>query len=294
MDRVQRSGLIALAVLLLTALGAHYVGSLPGSDATVPPRLAAQEPGTLEGVKFLPPEQRQFFVGPADFVRPPVRNPMMGVPPRNIDADEPVNEEHGTSGSPAANAGEQGSSAGSGSSELAHGGGASTQNAGAVVPLDDVVVPGPNLPQRQPGRFIRVRENDNLTRIAKRELNDGSRWREIASLNGLKSPYRVRLGQRLQMPDGNTSAALSGGPSSIGGNAAPNSSNGASNAAANSSGSSIPAGGRLYTVGKNETASHISLRFYGSADKWKRILDFNGIQDPRDLAAGQVIRIPPQ
>lgn len=257
MDRVQRSGLIALAVLLLTAVGAHYVGSLPGSDATVPPRLAAQEPGTLEGVKFLPPEQRQFFVGPADFARPPVRNPMLGTQPRNIDASESVGNDPG-----------------------------SRTDVAITIPLTEEEPPLVNepvkvtepplrasdLPPRQPGRFIRVRENDNLTRIAKRELNDGNRWREIATLNGIKAPYHVRLGQRIKLPDhGPASASASQTPQP-----------------------SEEKEGRLYTVGKNETASHIALRFYGSADDFQKILDYNGIKDARNLAAGQVIRIPPR
>ena len=199
MDRVQRSGLIALAVLLLTALGAHYVGSLPGSDATVPPRLAAQDPGTLEGVKFLPPEQRQFFVGPADFARPPVRNPMLGTQPRNIDANEPVDRESTiakTDPTPALP-----------KSDPRIGGGDSSQAAKLIPLTDDDTPPIADLPPRQPGRFIRVRENDNLTRIAKRELSDGNRWPEIAALNQIKAPYHVRLGQRLQLPGAGASAA---------------------------------------------------------------------------------------
>jgi hypothetical protein len=280
MDRVQRSGLIALAVLLLTALGAHYVGSLPGSDATVPPRLAAQNPGTLEGVKFLPPEQRQFFVGPADFVRPPVRNPMLGTQPRNIDANEPVNLESSIAKNEPTPARPKGSP---------NPGGEASKRAGALVPLtDDLTPPVADLPPRQPGRFIRVRENDNLTRIAKRELSDGSRWPEIASLNGIKAPYRVRFGQRLQMPGNGASPAREAG--------IPDRSNGgqAMAAGSNRNGQATPATGRLYTVGKDETASHIALRFLGSASDFQKILDHNGIKDPRHLAAGQVIRIPPR
>jgi len=50
MDRVQRSGLITLSVLLLTAVGAHFIGSRPGSEARTPERKAAQDPATMEGV----------------------------------------------------------------------------------------------------------------------------------------------------------------------------------------------------------------------------------------------------
>ena len=65
MDRVQRSGLITLTVLLLTAVGAHFIGSRPGSEASIPERKVAQDPAAWEGVQFLPPEQRELFVGAA-------------------------------------------------------------------------------------------------------------------------------------------------------------------------------------------------------------------------------------
>jgi nucleoid-associated protein YgaU len=267
MDRVQRSGLIALAVLLLTALGAHYVGSLPGSDASIPPRLAAQNPATLEGVKFLPPEQRKFFVGPADFVRPPVRNPMLGVQAANINAGD----DFGPESASAENETEGG--------ETVERDPAGRHGAGTKVPIPDIdVTPQPisNEPPRTDARFIRVLENDNLTRIAKRELGDGDRWKEIADLNRLRAPYRVRLGQRIQLPEGGTRKAAD----------ASNLDSGAPKAA--------PKEGSSYKVAPNETAMHISQRFYKTSKHWQHILDYNGIKDARDLRAGQTIRIPPK
>jgi hypothetical protein len=76
--------LITLSVLLLTAVGAHFIGSRPGSEATIPDRKVAQDPAAWEGVKFLPPEQRDRFVGARDFVRAPVRHPLAGGVGRNI------------------------------------------------------------------------------------------------------------------------------------------------------------------------------------------------------------------
>lgn len=48
-------------------------------------------------------------------------------------------------------------------------------------------------------REIRVLAGDNLSRIAKRELEDPSRWRDIQSLNGM-SGTQVHPGQTLKIP----------------------------------------------------------------------------------------------
>lgn len=45
-----------------------------------------------------------------------------------------------------------------------------------------------------------VVEGDTLWRIAKRQLNDGSRYTEIASLNNLDDPNVISPGQELTMP----------------------------------------------------------------------------------------------
>lgn len=49
-------------------------------------------------------------------------------------------------------------------------------------------------------RWYTVRANDSLEHIARRELNDPSRWREIAELNGLKDANRIPRGARLRLP----------------------------------------------------------------------------------------------
>lgn len=45
-----------------------------------------------------------------------------------------------------------------------------------------------------------VRQNDTLTSIAASQLHDYSRWTEIASLNGLRDPKSIRVGQTLRLP----------------------------------------------------------------------------------------------
>jgi len=45
-----------------------------------------------------------------------------------------------------------------------------------------------------------VVSGDSLWKIAKRELNDGSRYKEIAQLNGIQDPNRINVGQVLRLP----------------------------------------------------------------------------------------------
>jgi hypothetical protein len=52
-----------------------------------------------------------------------------------------------------------------------------------------------------------VKPGDNLSKIAKSELGDASRWVEIARLNSIDPPYRLRVGQRLRLPDAPRSAS---------------------------------------------------------------------------------------
>ena len=51
---------------------------------------------------------------------------------------------------------------------------------------------------------------------------------------------------------------------------------------------------RFYIVGKNQTLSEISRLFYGSANKWQRIVDANPdlIKDPNKIKAGMKLIIP--
>jgi LysM repeat protein len=244
MDRVQRSGLIALAILLLTAIGAHLIGSRPGSDAKVPPRLAAQDPAALEGVKFLPPEQRKFFVGPEDFVRPPVRNPLLDQTGRDI---------HGQA-------------------QPASGDRAGEFKKAVVIDLDrsdsSAAVQGSS--PKAVGRKVRALENDTLSKIAARELGSAKRWPEIARLNGLKKPYKIKLGELLLLPE-----SIGSGATETNISIAPG-----------------PGGERFYRVRENETASQISLKFFGTSKHWELILEANGISKPEKLRAGTTLRIP--
>ncbi|SDR81486.1 LysM domain-containing protein [Paenibacillaceae bacterium GAS479] len=45
-----------------------------------------------------------------------------------------------------------------------------------------------------------VKPGDSLWKIAQAQIKDGSRYEEIATLNGIKSPYSLKTGQKLKLP----------------------------------------------------------------------------------------------
>jgi nucleoid-associated protein YgaU len=49
-------------------------------------------------------------------------------------------------------------------------------------------------------RTYTVKEGDTLTDISRRELGTAARANEIAELNGLSDPGRIKLGQVLKLP----------------------------------------------------------------------------------------------
>lgn len=61
-------------------------------------------------------------------------------------------------------------------------------------------IPKPT-PAPDPGvRKVTIRKGDNLTRVAKRALGNGNRWKEIAALNGIPAPYVIHPGRTLTVP----------------------------------------------------------------------------------------------
>jgi nucleoid-associated protein YgaU len=49
-------------------------------------------------------------------------------------------------------------------------------------------------------RWYTIRKSDSLISIARRLLDDGRRWPEIAEINGLKRPDRITPGMKLRLP----------------------------------------------------------------------------------------------
>jgi hypothetical protein len=64
-----------------------------------------------------------------------------------------------------------------------------------------VVEETPQRPAKDPPQEYTVVEGDCLWSIAKRLLGDGSRYQEIADLNGIKNPNLIYPGQVFKMPE---------------------------------------------------------------------------------------------
>ncbi len=119
-------------------------------------------------------------------------------------------------------------------------------------------VPQP-APAPQPsnnGTTYTVKSGDCLSKIG---ANLGVNWRNIASANGISSPYTIYVGQVLTIP-GNSN------------NAAPQPSN----------------NGTTYTVKSGDTLSGIASKF---GTTYQKIAADNGIANPNLIHPGQVLRI---
>lgn len=113
-----------------------------------------------------------------------------------------------------------------------------------------------------------VEAEENLSSIAKIY---GVKWQQIAQLNSLKEPYKIRPKDILKLPPTKARQKTS----------------------TDSSPQTSSKDGDLslkteHTVGKNETLSGISARSGVSVADLKRL---NGITDPRTLQAGQAIKL---
>lgn len=64
----------------------------------------------------------------------------------------------------------------------------------------DPPAPPPPPPAPPPPRTYAVKDGDSLYDIAKRELGSASRAKEIADLNGIGDPTKIRKGQVLKLP----------------------------------------------------------------------------------------------
>jgi len=122
---------------------------------------------------------------------------------------------------------------------------------------------------------VRVRPGDTLIAIARRELGDARRWREIAALNRLADPGRLQAGSVLLLP---------GGPGTADGGGEERAEGEAPVAAARP---------REHRVAPGETLGAIAARYYGSSRLAGWLAGVNGIQDPGRLPAGRTLRLPP-
>ncbi|MBA3685535.1 MAG: LysM peptidoglycan-binding domain-containing protein [Planctomycetes bacterium] len=115
-----------------------------------------------------------------------------------------------------------------------------------------------------------VRANDTYYSIAKRELGDAGRYKEIQRLNGDKE---LHPGMSITLPERRTASEL-GKP--VLGDADP----------------LPPAGSRVHTVAKDETLVDISIAYFRTSKRWRDIVKANPGVDPERLKVGQKLIIP--
>lgn len=237
MNSVQKTGLLTLGLLLVVALVGFLLGPNKANVEDGVPAVAVVDIASLPGTELVIPERREYWIKSADFRQPPVKHPLQGGDGRSIEDWRDLPQEEPIQAIPA-------------SGELPIG----------AIPAP-VIGPPPSI--------YRVRENDNLQKIAAKQLGDGNRWTEIAQLNGLKKPYVVKIGDPLKMPTGDAPAA-------------------------GRTPSSDTEGWTTHVVQANQTPSDISMVVYGTSRLWAVILEANQIDDPRKVREGQTLRIPPR
>ncbi len=126
-----------------------------------------------------------------------------------------------------------------------------------------------------------VQPGDTLRTIANKVLSPGSDWRILTTLNNIADPRQIRVGQRLRIPQrgshitGETAGA----------------------AAASQPIDPVPPAatsdlGQTYVVQPGETLTTIASKVLGPGGDWRVIADLNQIADPKQVRAGQRLRIP--
>lgn len=124
-----------------------------------------------------------------------------------------------------------------------------------------------------------VRSGETLERIARRALGEGSRWHEIALMNGLEAPFTIRIGQELRLPGSAVQPVESRAVVR------------AAERPATPRQVAPPAGGE-YVVQKGDVLSVIAQRRLGSAKRWNEIVALNPGLDPNRLSVGARLVMP--
>lgn len=117
-------------------------------------------------------------------------------------------------------------------------------------------------------RRYTVRRGDSYYLIARRELGDASRYKELERLNAIGA-YELDAGDVIVLPAADPVRRPT----------------------ADAQPRDIP-GAKIHVVKSGETLGDISMDYYGTAARWKQLQSVNGIVDPRRLKVGQRLQIP--
>jgi LysM repeat protein len=122
----------------------------------------------------------------------------------------------------------------------------------------------------QAGSYV-VQKGDSLSKIAKRH---GLRSKELAAINQISDPNKIRIGQKLILPPNATSVPDAPSAPAVS-SSAPSS-------------SAMVVGG-MYTIQKGDSLSRIAKRYGVSA---KDLAAANEISNPNKIRVGQKIKVP--
>jgi nucleoid-associated protein YgaU len=118
-----------------------------------------------------------------------------------------------------------------------------------------------------------VRSGDRLATIAKRYLGDAGRWKAIAAANPGVDPARLRVGQKLVIPD-----AAGAGADPVAADSTP------------------PAADRrpTYVVKKGDTLTSIAQRELRNGAAWRKLYDMNKhvVKNANRLPVGVTLTLP--
>jgi len=140
--------------------------------------------------------------------------------------------------------------------------------ASTATPTTDTGAPAP----ATSGKTHTVAKGETLGDISKQYYGTTKNWKKIVDANPGTSPEDLKVGQKLVIPDVVGSApvpALPGTDKAI---------------------VAAPAG--EYVIKAGDTLGSIALKELGSKNRWKDLQDANPGLDPRNLRAGQKIKIP--
>jgi len=126
----------------------------------------------------------------------------------------------------------------------------------------------------KPRTYI-VEPGDSFWTIADKLFNDASLWKEIwkANMQRFPRPDMLKEGATIIIPDIDTSKVKL--------------------PLASTAREAAPDGTRHYIVQPGDCLGTISQDFYGTAKKWRMILEANSLEDETSLRAGMKIVIPP-
>lgn len=118
------------------------------------------------------------------------------------------------------------------------------------------------------GKTHTVAKGETLGDISRKYFGTTKSWKKIVEANPGISPENLKVGQKLTIPEvaGASAATTTDSPAA-------------------------PAAGE-YTIKSGDTLGSIALKELGSKNRWKEIQDANPGLDPRNLRAGQKIKVP--